>query len=387
MRKFLVTVFILALFLFPMSVSAQSQNPLPSTEQTQQPTVFYLRAKIVDVKKEYVQTVNEFPNKFQTLVLEIQDGKEKGKFVQIEHNNDLNPSLKDRLLVGQSIVMQEEMGPDNKPHFMITDMYRLNTIAFVFAAFVLITVLLTGKKGFGALAGLGISLAVILGFIVPQILQGHDPLTISIVGALMILFVTTYLAHGVSKGTTIAVASTFISLIVTYFLAQVFVQITHLAGLGTEDSYMLGMTPNMHINPQGLLLGGIIISTLGALNDVTVTQVSTIFALVRENPKQSFNRLYITGFAIGKQHILSLVNTLVLAYAGASLPIFVFLVLNPQHLPYWTILNSESLSEEIVRSIVGSMGLILAVPIATILASYLALQGVTDKEKPDEHRH
>ena len=142
--------------------------------------------------------VNGYPNKFQTLELEILDGKDKGLVVIFDHNNNINPALKERMTVGQTVVLQEEIGPDQQKHFLITDIYRLNTIVLVFVAFVVVAILLTGKKGLGALAGLGISLAVILGFIVPQILQSHDPLEISIIGSLIILFFTTYLAHGIS---------------------------------------------------------------------------------------------------------------------------------------------------------------------------------------------
>jgi len=132
----------------------------------------------------------------------------------------------------------------------------------------------------------------------------------------------------------------------------------------------LEITPNAIINPKGLLLGGIIISTLGALNDVTTTQAAATIALHKQNPKLKFLDLAEHSFGIGREHILSLVNTLVLAYAGSSLPVFIFFLLNPSHLPMWVIINNESVGEEIIRTVAGSMGLLLAIPISTFLASW-----------------
>ena len=218
---------------------------------------------------------------------------------------------------------------------------------------------------------MGISFVILIGFIVPQILAGRDPLLISIAGSLAIMFITIYLAHGISKRTTSAVISTFISLVLTGILAFAFVKIFHLTGLGDENSYLLQMG-NASINPEGLLLGGIIIGALGVLDDITTTQSAAIFELFKLDKKLSVSDLFVKGYTIGREHIASLVNTLILAYAGASLGLFVIFVLNPNQTPVWVILNSEILSEEIVRAIAGSIGLILAVPITTLVASYIA---------------
>jgi len=378
--KFLLTLFLCISSLFPLSVFAQSLQTTSSGLQTvSEPEIQYQKAKIAGIKKEYTNTVNGASNNFVTLELDILEGTYKDTRLVLDQNISVNTALAKELRQGATIIVQSQKTPGAPDQFFIADVYRLPMVLYAAIAFVIVAIFLTGKKGIGAMLGLVISVIVILGFIVPQILNGRDALEISILGSLIILLVTTYLAHGVSKATSIAIISTGISLIITYFLAQGFVYITHLSGLGNEDVYTLEMMPGSSINPRGLLLGGIIIGTLGALNDMTVTQVTTIFALWHENKKQTLRQLFTQGFAIGKQHILSLVNTLVLAYAGSALPIFVYLVLNPQKLPIWVIINSETMSEEIVRAIVGSMGLMIAVPIATFLAAYLATEKFVDK--------
>jgi uncharacterized membrane protein len=255
--------------------------------------------------------------------------------------------------------------------YSVYDKYRSGNILFIAVAFFLLVIITTGLRGIGSLLGLVISFAVIIFFIVPQILGGADPLFISIVGSLFIMVTTIYLAHGFSQRTTIAIASTFLALVITGILAVWFVGALGLTGGGNEDAYMLQFGSQI-INLRGLLLGGIIIGTLGILDDTTTTQAATIFALAETNSKLKARELMQKGFIVGKEHITSLVNTLVLAYAGASLPLFIFFVLNPLHQPLWVILNNEQIVEEIIRTLAGSIGLILAVPITTALAAFFA---------------
>jgi uncharacterized membrane protein len=148
---------------------------------------------------------------------------------------------------------------------------------------------------------------------------------------------------------------------------------TFLTGLGSEDAASLLYGQTGSINFQGLLLGGIIIGSLGVLNDITIGLSASMYELALANPKYTFKELFASGLRIGSEHIAALVNTLALAYAGAGLPIFIFIVLNPSHQPVWMILNSELLAEEIVRTLAGSIGLILAVPLTAVFAA-LAFQ-------------
>lgn len=363
MKRFLFILFLLPL-LFPFQAHAQT---LPNKE-------VYMKAVIEQVMNEST-TISDggYTTFTQTLKLKILDNPEQGKIITIDQGNDARLESLTKYQEGQTVIVDKTAGPDGSTRYTISDTYRIPTYILLALLFVISAIVFAGKKGLGAVVGLTVSLAIIIGYIVPTILFARqDPLTVSLIGSFVILFITTFLAHGFSKQTAIAVGATFLALLATYFLSILCVNFAHLVGLGTEDSYLLEIAPNQAINPKGLLLGGIIIGTLGALNDVTTTQVASVFALFKANKEQTFFHLWTHGMSIGREHIASLVNTLVLAYAGTSLPIFIFLLLNPNHLPMWVILNTQQFGEEIVRTIAGSTGLMLSVPIATLLASYFA---------------
>lgn len=277
------------------------------------------------------------------------------------------------------VVLSKFENPGTEARYIIADKYRLNMLIWMAAGFFILVLAVSGKKSFGALLGLIFSLLVIVKFIVPQILAGQDPLFISIAGALVILFATLYLAHGLTRQTTIALISTFITLVITGILSVLAVNISHLTGMGSEEAYSLQLGLTTTINLQGLLLGGIIIGALGVLDDITTTQTAAVFEIAKHNSKQTFNELLNSGLNIGKEHISSLVNTLVLAYAGASLPIFILFVFNPKRVPLEIILNGEMIAEEIIRTLAGSAGLVLAVPISTALAAWSITKNRKDK--------
>lgn len=368
MKKLFAVLLIFGSFFLFASTSLAQTTPLP--DQPIPVEESFAKAQVIQIQHESTTDISGYKTFLQTVKVKILEGKQKDKIVTVQKGSDVRLADAMRAYKGEIVILDIMGRPGETDQYTITDSYRLDKLAYVLLAFFIIILMAVGKKGVGAVLGLIVSLAVILLFIVPQMLQGHDPLMISILGCFMILLITTFLAHGFSKQTGIAVVSTCIALLATVLFSYLAVQLAHLAGLGTEDSYLLELNPTQSINPKGLLLGGILIGTLGALNDITTTQVASIFALFKSNSNMSTIELAEHGLFIGREHIVSLVNTLVLAYAGSSLPIFIFFILNPSHLPLWVIINNESISEEIVRTISGSMGLIIAVPITTLLASW-----------------
>lgn len=235
---------------------------------------------------------------------------------------------------------------------------------------------------------MALSIIVILNFIIPQILNGANPLVISIVGGIGILSVTLFLAHGVNKPTFIAWFSTLISLIFVGILATIAVELARLTGTGSEDANSLRIGITEHINLQGLFLGGIIIGALGVLDDITTSQTAVVFELKHANPKLTAVQLVNKARRVGTEHIASLVNTLVMAYAGVAMPILIILVINPQEWPGWAIFNSQIIAEEIVRTISGSIGLILAVPITTFIAAwYVHQKDLSQLPRSHSHHH
>ncbi len=365
MKKLIILAILLFFALSPAKIFAQTK-----TQDFVPPKQEYYKAEVTKIIKEGSRDIQEYKNFFQFVEVKFLEGPKKGEFITFENGGSLKTVDQKSLKKGDRIVVLEVI-QNGRTTYSVWDKLRINYIYFAVIGFFGLILLFAGIKGLGSITGMIISFGILMGFIVPQILNGRDPLLISILGSLAILFVTIFLAHGFSKRTTSAVISTFISLILTGTLALIFVKLFHLTGLGDENSYMLQMG-NLEINPEGLLLGGIIIGALGVLDDITTTQSAAIFELHKLDKKLSMTDLFVKGYTIGREHIASLVNTLVLAYAGASLGLFVIFVLNPNQTPIWVILNSETISEEIVRAIAGSMGLILAVPITTIIASYLA---------------
>ncbi len=251
----------------------------------------------------------------------------------------------------------------------IVDKFRLPTLSILFLILFLLVIYLTGKQWFFAIIWLWFSLLVLIFFIAPYILAGHNPLLISLIGGSIIAFLSIYMAHWINKKTTIALISTITTLVIAVILSFIFVKLSRLAGDWTEDAFFLQMGSNININLQGLFLWGIIIGTLGLLDDITTTQVTAIFELKKANPKLTDKELRDSGFEIWKEHILSMINTLALAYAGASFPLFLMFTLNSSQAA-WVIVNSAPIAEEIVRTITGSISLICAIPISTYLAVY-----------------
>jgi uncharacterized membrane protein len=332
----------------------------------------FFRAKVIRIVDEGIGEFLGNSNYFQKIEAFIESGSEKGKTVTVINGGEISITEDQKLTIGDRIIVLKNFNAlTNKESYTIYEIYRLNNILFIIGAFLLFAILLAGWKGIGSILGLITSFAVIMVYIVPRILAGENPVIVSIAGAIIILASSTYMAHGVSWQTTIAVISTFISLIITSLLSVAFVNITKLTGL-VEDGSLLQTLAGNPINLKGLLLGGIIIGTLGALDDITHAQAASIFELARTNTNLTVFQLFKKGFAIGKEHIASLMNTLVLAYAGSSLIVFLFFAINPLNVPYWVILNNELTSGEIVRTAAGSMGLMSVVPVATLLSAIAA---------------
>jgi uncharacterized membrane protein len=213
---------------------------------------------------------------------------------------------------------------------------------------------------------LAISLFVLVKFVLPAILEGSDPLAVAIVGGSLIMFLALYLAHGVNAATTTAVLGTLASLFLTGALAVLFVNLSIFTGASSEEAVFLQIS-QQQVNVQGLLLAGIIIGTLGVLDDVTITQASVVWELQKANPEYGIRNVYRSAIRIGRDHIASTVNTLVLAYAGASLPLLILFSVSDRS--FGQVLNTETVAEEIVRTLVGSIGLVASVPITTGLAA------------------
>lgn len=283
-----------------------------------------------------------------------------------------------------AVTQQNEMGEISTS---IADSYRMPTIIGLCLLFAVVVVGVGKKKGLLSILGMILSFLVLLKFIIPQILLGANPILISLFGSLLIGSATIYLSHGYSLKSHIALFSMMVSLFAVSIMSFIAVKSANMMGLGSEEAAFLQVGATSTINLQGLLLGGIMLGALGVLDDVTVAQVSVVFQLKSVKKNMNFGELYSRALVVGRDHVASLVNTLVMAYAGANMPLFLLFTLN-ESVPTWVTLNSEIIVEEVIRTLTGSMGLVLAVPFTTLIAASFAVKmNKKDLDKMDHSGH
>jgi uncharacterized membrane protein len=270
------------------------------------------------------------------------------------------------------------------PGYAFYDFERGTPMLVLAIAFAAIVLLFGRWRGALSLAGLGISLALVLLFVVPAILDGEPALAVAVVGSLAVALITIPLAHGAGPKSLAAVLGTAASLLLTALLALIFTKATHLTGLSSEEGTFLQLA-GADLSLEGLLLAGMVIGALGVLDDVTVSQASTVLALRAANPQLRFRELFGTALRVGRDHVSATVNTLVLAYVGASLPLL--LIFSSTDLGVGEALSTELVAKEVVATLVGSIGLIAAVPLTTALAAVLALEEAPDALAGLDHGH
>ncbi|MFI5637507.1 YibE/F family protein [Streptomyces goshikiensis] len=294
--------------------------------------------------------------------IEVVSGPEKGRtFIEI-----VQPGAPRQLADGQEVVVAYAPDAPRDLQYSVIDVNRKLPMAVLAGIFAVAVVLVGRMRGLFALIALGVSFAVLTLFILPAILQGSNPLVVAVVGASAIMLIALYMCHGLTARTSVAVLGTLVSLLLIGLLGSAFIDWAFLSG-NTDDNTGLihGLYPN--IDMSGLLLAGVIIGSLGVLDDVTVTQTSAVWELRQADPSMGPRALYRAGIRIGRDHIASVVNTLVLAYAGAALPLL--LLFSIANSSVGSVANSELVAEEIVRTLVGSIGLVASVPVTTALAA------------------
>jgi uncharacterized membrane protein len=313
----------------------------------------------------------------QHFTARITEGRSRGTKVDIEAGGSGGSPV---VSVGAKILLGSSSGDTGGPQYYFADFQRDIPIGLLFLLFAGAAVVFGRWSGVRALAALVASLLALVLFVIPAVLHGHSPIAVAVVGSALIMLVVLYLTGGFNTQTTVAVLGTMLSLALIGALAWVFVTASHFTGLADEEAVFL-QAAGGRINLQGLLLGGIMIGSLGVLDDMTVTQVSAVWELRRASDRYDARTLYRAAERIGRDHIASTINTLVLAYAGASLPLLIFFTQSNMHLRQ--ILTSEVIAVEVVRTLVGSIGLIVSVPITTALAAFVVTRRNVEAEPDD----
>ena len=278
--------------------------------------------------------------------------------------------------VGDRIVMTYVAEAPAEERYSFQSFDRTRPLGLLLGLFVAGVLLLSRARGLGSLASLGVSLLMLVTFTLPALTEGASPLAVAMVTAATIMAVTLYLSHGFTTQTTVAMAGTLLALVATGLLGSLFTYLGRFTGLGDEGiQYVAAL--NSEIQVGGLLLAGLVIGALGVLDDVTVTQTAAVWELADADPTASRSSLFLRGLRIGRSHVASTVNTLALAYVGAMLPLL--LVFSTISLPFGVAVSQELVAQEVVRALVGGIGIVLAVPLTTAVAAWVASQMVADR--------
>jgi uncharacterized membrane protein len=308
----------------------------------------------------------------QQAEVEITSGALAGQTVQVEHGGMYLASRSSLLKRGMRVVVERMIGPAGE-RFYVSSIVRRRPIWVLGIAFAVVSVAIGRWTGVRSLIGLAFSVLVLVRFVLPRILSGQDPVAVSIVGALLLMAPSLYVVYGWKSKTHAAVLGMSVSLLFTWLLAALFVSWTHLTGFSDESTAFLVVATEVELNPRGLVLAGIILGTLGMLDDIAIGLASAVFELAGANPDLPGQELFRRSMVIGVDHFASMVNSLMLAYVGASLPLFLLLMIYQEPLGFT--LNRELFVEEIVRTLVGSIGLMLAGPVTSLIACWLAKRG------------
>jgi len=314
------------------------------------------------------------------LDVEVLEGDAAGTVLALDLPAEGYPEFR----VGDVVELLPSDVPGQETTWFVTDLRRLGALGWLALVFVG-GVLAVGRwRGLRSLIGLGLSLWVVIGFMLPAILAGSSPPLVALVGGTAIMLLTLYLSHGLNAMTTAAAVGTLGALVVTVVIALVAIDGTRITGFASEDAVFARFALG-ELDLRGLVLAGLIVAALGVLDDVTVSQASTVFTVHETDPTQTFGQLFARGMRVGRDHIASVVNTLFLAYAGASLGLLV--LFSTSGLPIGELVNTELVAVELVKTMVGSLGLLAAVPLTTVIAAASVAGTRPASGRGHAHRH
>ncbi len=352
-RKLLLAALLLMVLFVPSS-SVQAQQLAPDTETLQ-------KAKVLSVGTESIEATpgTGVTQKTQEITAEILSGAEKGS--QVSFVNDFTQLKKHDVFYLRHTTSPTE----GKDYYTVADPYRLDVLLVLLALFIVLTVWVGGRQGIRGLLSLTGSLLLIVYVLLPGIAAGYSPMLVAIGTASLVIIAGSYITHGVNRTTTAAVIGMIATVILTGITAWCAVSLAHLSGYSSEEITYVHYQFNGTIDLVGLLLGGILIGLLGVLYDSAIGQAVAVEELMRAGEHLSGREIFNRAMRLGREHIGALVNTLAIAYVGAALPLL--LLFSKTSAPIGYLLNAEILSTEIIRILIGSIGLILAVPITTFI--------------------
>jgi uncharacterized membrane protein len=372
MSKIILSLLVAFSILAPVVAVAQSLTPDTET---------FERARVISVGTESVAQLpgTDTTTKTQEITVKVLSGADAGE--QVTFTNDFT-----QLSVGDEFFLRHEVSEsEGREYYAVADPYRLHVLIALLVVFIVLTVLVGGKQGIRGLLSLAGSLFLIMYVLLPGITAGHSPMLVAIGTASLIIIAGSYVTHGVNRTTTAAVLGMIVTVVITGVAAWYTVILAHLSGYASEEVTYVYFQFNGTIDLVGLLLGGILIGLLGVLYDSAIGQAVAVEELMRAGKDLSPAHVFARAMRMGREHIGALVNTLAIAYVGAALPLLLLLEKATASFAY--LVNAEVLATEIIRILIGSIGLILAVPVTTAIAVViLGTYGIPERKGP-VHRH
>lgn len=359
-KAFILLLLVMALIMGSVSMGADMEIEAEFENITEKGSV--IQASEVEERPEDYFSV-------QYVTVRIDSGKYKGEVIEIE--NVLSDHAYYDIIVeeGQKVSLMIEDYPDGSYNVYISDYYRIGSIIYLLAGFMILIVVIGGLKGIKSLISLGVTVSALLFVMLPLILKGINPILVSVITAVVVTVVTIFLIAGINHKSISAIAGTSIGVIVAGIISFLVGSQAHLTGLSAEEATMLMYIPQeIEFNFRHLLFAGIIMGALGAAMDVGISIASAIDEIHKANPSQSARRLFRSGMNVGKDVMGTMVNTLILAYAGTSIPMLLLFMAYETELS--KVFNLDIIATEIVRSLSGSIGLILTIPLTAMIASY-----------------
>lgn len=373
MKKFFATIIFLLVFILPVALHAQ--------ELVEDTTTTY-KAQVIKIVSKGSQEIaaTKVENPTQIIQVEIINGDKKGFITTFE--NDYV-----QLEQGETFFLNHTVRTNGTEIFSVSDPYRLKSIIFFVALFILVTIIFGGKQGVRGLVSLVGSLALIFYVLLPGLLSGISPVLLSIGVSSLIIILGSYITHGFNRTTTTAVIGMILTIAITGILATTAVESTRLTGFADEEAIYLNFNTGGTLDFSGLLLGAILIGLLGTLYDASISQAIAVEEIYATNPKLTKKEVYKKVLRIGREHIGALVDTLAIAYVGAALPLLLFFV-HATNLPFGMIINREIFATEIIRIVIGSIGVILAVPLTTFISTQMLVgRPITRTHSSHSHHH
>ncbi len=322
--------------------------------------------RVRSVIEEHLNTHGGY---YQKLEIEILNNELQGKIFTVENGLGDTPTTQN-YSKNDVLVLTGSQGEGGETHLYISDYVRRGSLLSLFLIFLVISVIVAGKRGFTSLIGMAITFWALFSLVLPKISSGSNVIFIILVFSIISIPVNFYLSHGLNKKTSVAIIATLISLVITIALSSIYVNSARLTGFTTDEASFLQIAKGGTFNMKGILLAGIIVGVLGVLDDITISQSAIVFQLKKANRRFTFSELFKRATEVGKDHIASMINTLILVYVGASLPLLLLFIDSTKS--FNEVINYEIVSSEIIRTLLGSIGLIVAVPITTLVASFVA---------------